>query len=244
MRATKRTILIAVTVMCVHMAGVAHAAEPTWTILLVGGSTPNSIQISLSPDGKTYEIDSISSLEVGGKVCWHPGGDLLKLLCDAPSIAAFEVNGEGGNDSLEVSSTVQIPVTLSGGSGDDRLLGGSGEDRMLGGDGFDRLHGGGGGDSILAGSGSDIVIGEWGNDELFGEGGQDSLAGGGGDDSLSGGLRHDSLYGGIGRDRLNGGEGRDSLFGGPGDDRFIGASGDGISGGPGLDVAFPGGAVG
>lgn len=243
MRAMKRTILIVVTVMCVHMTTVAHAAEPTWTILLVGGPTPNSIVVSLSADGQTYEIDSNSTLEVGGKVCRHPGADLLKLLCDAPSIAAFEINGEGGNDSIAVSSTVRIPVTLSGGAGDDRMLGGNGDDKLLGGDGFDRLHGGGGSDSIEAGSGSDIAIGGWGNDTLAGEGGQDSLAGSGGDDSLSGGLRHDTLYGGIGRDSLNGGEGRDSLFGGPGDDRFFNAFGDGVTGGPGVDVAFPGGVV-
>jgi RTX calcium-binding nonapeptide repeat (4 copies) len=240
----KKAILILTVLFTAQAVTVAHAAEAaSLTVLLNGGPEADSFAIQLSPDGRTYEIDSAAALEVGGTVCWHPGGLPLRLLCDAPPIAAFEVNGEAGDDVVEVGDKVLVPVTLSGGPGDDRMFGGLGEDKLSGGDGFDRLQGGGGSDSIAAGAGSDIAMGGWGNDQLAGEGGQDSLVGGGGDDSLAGGLRHDSLYGGIGRDRLDGGEGRDSLFGGPGDDRFISASADGIFGGPGLDVAIPGGAV-
>ncbi|MGB7686263.1 MAG: hypothetical protein WBL45_10840, partial [Solirubrobacterales bacterium] len=117
----KRAILIAVTVLCaqVAVAAHAHAAEPSWTILLVGGAENDSFGVELSPDGRTYEIDSIAPLEVGGTVCWHPGGDELKLLCDAPMIAGFEVNAEGGDDAVEVGAGVFVPMTISGGAGDD-----------------------------------------------------------------------------------------------------------------------------
>ena len=86
MRAMKRAILIAVTVLCAQVAATAtaHAAEPSWTILLVGGPGADSFQVRLSEDGQAYEIDSVAPLEVGGKVCRHPEGNPLQLLCDAP----------------------------------------------------------------------------------------------------------------------------------------------------------------
>ena len=240
----KKAILILTVLFSAHAATLAHAAEtPSLTVLLNGGPEADSFRVVLSPDGRTYEIDSVAPLEVGGTVCWHPGGMPLRLLCDAPPIAAFEVNGEGGDDNVEFGPKVLVPVTILGGPGDDRLIGGQSNDKLLGGDGGDRMRGEGGNDAILGGAGPDIAYGGWGADENAGEGGQDNLVGDGGDDYLSGGLRHDNLNGSIGRDRLNGGEGRDSLYGGPGDDRFISASADFIFGGLGLDVAIPGGAV-
>lgn len=243
MRAMKRAILIAVTVLCVQTGGVAHAAEPSWTILLVGGPGADSFRVALSPDGKTYEIDSVAPLEVGGKVCWHPEGDPLQLLCDAPMIAGFEVRGEGGDDSLEVSSTVRVPVTLIGGNGDDRMLGGSGDDRVTGGDGEDRITVGAGNDSCSGGVGNDIISGGGGNDTVVGDLGQDGVFGGYGDDLALGGAGSDTLGGGIGNDFLNGGAGNDMASGGPGNDRFVGGDRDKLIGGPGRDVLLPGNQV-
>jgi Ca2+-binding RTX toxin-like protein len=243
MRAMKRAILITALLVCALTGGSAHATDPPWNVLLVGGSGSDSFQVKLSPDGRTYEIDSVAPLEVGGKVCWHPEGNPLQLLCDAPSIAGFEVRGEDGDDVVDVGSTVRVPVVLLGGAGNDRLVSGAGDDKLFGGDGFDRLNAEVGNDSALAGSGHDIIDGGLGNDKLGGEGGQDNMAGGPGDDQLSGGTRHDNLYGGAGNDRLNGGAGRDSLYGGVGDDRFLEALSDFVFGGPGRDVATPGGAV-
>jgi len=239
----KKVTLIAVVVLCVQMGGVARAAEPTWTILLVGGPGPDSFKVALSADGRTYQIDSVAPLEVGGTVCKHPGGDPLQLLCDAPSVAGFEVNGEGDADVVEIDAKVSVPVTLSGGIGDDKLIGGGSGDKLIGGDGFDHLIGGGGNDEIAGGAGGDTVTGDLGDDRLAGEGGQDTLVGGDGNDSLLGGPKNDKLLGGAGNDRISGGEGRDSLFGGTGDDRFFNALADTVVGGPGRDVAVPGGPV-
>jgi hypothetical protein len=242
MRAMTTAILLGAMALCVQTAAVARAAEPTWTILLVGGPDADSFEVNLSPDGRNYEIDSAAALEVGGSVCWHPAGNPLQLLCEAPRIAGFEVRGEGGNDSIQIGSTVTVPTTLSGGGGDDRLVGGNGDDRLSGGDGSDRLTGGGGNDVIAGGAGPDNIAGDLGEDKLAGEGGTDFLAGGDGDDSLFGGVRNDRLFGGNGDDRLSGGGGRDSLYGGAGDDWFN-ANGDVVVGGPGKDFATPGGVV-
>jgi Ca2+-binding RTX toxin-like protein len=91
-------------------------------------------------------------------------------------IEQFEINGQGGDDSLTVGdltgSTVQkvifsggagndflnasgtfTPITADGGAGDDILIGGDGDDIFIGGDGADLLIGGGGADILIGGNG-------------------------------------------------------------------------------------------
>jgi Ca2+-binding RTX toxin-like protein len=71
----------------------------------------------------------------------------------------------------------KIPMTLTGGDGNDTLFGGRADDRLEGGDGDDSL------------SGND------GDDELFGRDGDDTLQGSGGDDYLEGGDGRDDVAG-------------------------------------------------
>jgi hypothetical protein len=182
----KRAILTAVTVWAVWAAAPVHAAEAPLTVLLAGGAEESRIFITVSPDGRTYVIDSIAPLEVGGEVCWHPEGKETELFCEAVAIGGFEVNAGDGNDMVNVSPKVLVPVTLRGGPGDDLLLGGSGADKLVGGAGNDRL------------------IGRAGNDSLFGGPGDDYLSGSGGDDLLQGGSGDNVLHGGPG-DILRGG---------------------------------------
>jgi Ca2+-binding RTX toxin-like protein len=181
----KRMILIATAVLAAQAAMVAHAAEPPLTVLLAGGEEANVITISLSPDGRTYPIDSVVQLEVGGNVCWHPDGQENQLLCEAASIGGFEVNAGGGDDSVTVAANVAIPVTLRGGPGQDRLVGGAGADKLVGGAGNDVLIGRGGADSLFGGSGDDRLVGCAGNDLLRGGPGEDILLGGSGENELT-----------------------------------------------------------
>ena len=94
-------------------------------------------------------------------------------------IEQFEINGQGGNDSLTIDdltgSDVQsvifsggagndflnaintlTPVTADGGDGDDILIGGAGDDILIGGNGADLLIGGGGNDILIGGNGADF----------------------------------------------------------------------------------------
>jgi len=121
----KRAILIATAVLAAYVAALAHAAEPPLTVLLAGGSEANMIEIALSPDGRSYVIDSVVPLDVGGNVCWHPEGHENELVCEAASIGGFEVNAGAGDDSVTVAREVAVPVTLRGGPGQDRLVGGA-----------------------------------------------------------------------------------------------------------------------
>ncbi len=180
----KRILLISFALAALLAPGLAHGATKSYTVLLAGGEEDNMIGIWLSPDGRQYVIDSVVQLEVGGEVCAHPEENPNELVCNAPAIAGFEVNGGGGNDRVHVASAVTAPVTMRGGSGDDTLIGGSGADKLIGGSGDDRLRGGRGDDHLYGGPGDDVLVG------------------GPGDDLLSGGPGMDVLGGGPGRDRI------------------------------------------
>jgi Ca2+-binding RTX toxin-like protein len=158
----------------------AKATEKSINVVLAGDGLGNSISIGVSADGRTYSIESGSPLEVGGEICWHPEANEDKLLCEAAPIAGFEINGNGGDDTIVLSPTVPVPATLRGGPGNDKLLGGAGDDKLIGGPGDDVLGGRGGDDSLYGGPGNDRLYGGSGNDKLFGEAGNDLLFGGSG----------------------------------------------------------------
>jgi hypothetical protein len=161
------------------------AEQPrAFTVLLAGGEEADMIHVWLTPDGRQYVIDSIVPLEVGGTVCSNPEGRTNELVCEAPSIAGFEVNSGGAADQVTIAKNISIPVTMRGGPGDDLLLGGSGPDKLLGGAGRDRLVGWRGADVLYGGDGVDTLIGGPGSDVLNGGPGNDTLNGGPGADAL------------------------------------------------------------
>jgi Ca2+-binding RTX toxin-like protein len=177
----KRAILIGVMlVLAAGAAPSADAAKPPLTVLLAGGSEANTIAIGLSDDGRSYVIDSVVPLEVGGGVCSHPEAQPNELVCEATPIGGFEVNAGAGDDSVTVAREVPIPVTLRGGPGLDRLVGGAGPDKLVGGPGEDLLIGRAGADSLFGGPGVDRLVGHSGNDHLHGGSGVDVLLGGSG----------------------------------------------------------------
>jgi Ca2+-binding RTX toxin-like protein len=155
-------------------AEASATADHHFNLVLAGSSGPNEIQISLSPDGRTYVIESSSALEVGGDACANPPENPNALECEAAAIDGFWFNGGAGDDVVVVGRTVPAPVTLRGGAGDDTLVGGAGNDRLMG------------------GPGDDTLIGRGGNDALYGGAGNDKLVGGRGEDTCIGGPGHDS----------------------------------------------------
>jgi Ca2+-binding RTX toxin-like protein len=192
MFAMKKAILIlpavAVALLAPVSAASASAPEPSstsYTVVLAGGNVQNMIRIWLTPDGRTFIIDSIVPLEVGGTVCANTPGNPNELACQAPLVAGFVVNAGPANDTISVSKEVSIPVTVRGGPGADTLIGGGGPDKLLGGEGNDELAGRGGDDMIFGGPG---------NDALFGGSGDDTLRGGPGNDMIGGGSGMNSIH--------------------------------------------------
>jgi len=193
-------------------ASSSTAAHP-YNLLLAGGSGPTNINILLSPDGRTYVIGADGPLEVAIPACVNPPSNHDELICQAPAIGSFEVNGGNGGDTEIVGRTVMVPVTLRGGSGNDLL------------------EGGGGADTLIGGPGEDTLIAHGSNDRLYGGPGNDRLYAGPGD--------NERLYGGPGNNRLYAGAGSgDRLQGGPGNNLLKGEPGHGTTclGGPGHDT--------
>jgi Ca2+-binding RTX toxin-like protein len=153
----------------------AAAPEGSVNLVLAGSPGDDRITIELSADGRSYEIESATPLEVGGSVCTHPGKRPEALLCEAGAIAGFEINTGAGNDTVTLGRTVPVPVTIRGGEGDDVLTGGAGNDKLIGGPGNDELNGRAGNDMLLGGPGDDILIGGPGEDKLIGGPGHNVL---------------------------------------------------------------------
>ena len=63
--------------------------------------------------------------------------------------------GNGG-DTFEADAGLTVPITVSGGTGDDFITGGGGNDSIVGGDGNDRLTGNIGSDRLNGGTGDDV----------------------------------------------------------------------------------------
>lgn len=182
----KKAILITLMVLAAPgwAASGSHAEELTYNVLLAGGAESNHIHIWLTPDGRSYVIDSIVPLEVGGTVCQNPPGNSNELVCQAVQVSGFEVNADAGDDQVRVASSVAIPVTMRGGSGRDLLGGGSGPDKLYGGAGPDKLVGHDGNDVLVGGAGTDQLYGGRGDDVLNGGPGVDILAPGSGQNTV------------------------------------------------------------
>ena len=133
-----------------------------------------------------------------------PGSDriALRLKAGDPAILQVDLNDDGtaefsfaradvrsidiaagaGDDSVRIDEangvfTDTIPTTISGGSGNDRILGGSGAETIRGGSGNDSVDAGRGNDVVLLGRGDDSFVwnpGE-GSDTVEGRSGTDTM---------------------------------------------------------------------
>lgn len=213
----KKTIAILAVMFAVTSASAYGAPTPGVNLKIAGGGEDDVFRVTVSGDGRTYDIESNVALEADSSICWTaeaPAGRFV-LQCRAPAIAGFEISGGGGDDAIELAR-VPVPATLSGEAGADTLVGGSAADRILGGTDRDLIKGNGGADEL---------VGDQGADRIFGAAGDDHLRGGRGEDVLFGGTGGDGLFGGASPDRLGGGPGNDLLVGGPGFDLLMPSSG-------------------
>src|ERR1700753_3766125 len=88
----------------------AYTAENSINLVLAGSPGEDRITIELSADGRSYEIQSATPLEVGGTVCTHPEKRAEELLCEATPIAGFEINTGAGDDVVTLGRTVPVPA--------------------------------------------------------------------------------------------------------------------------------------
>lgn len=86
----------------------------------------------------------------------------------------IEIDGKGGNDSIDASAA-PTSVRIDAGAGNDSVLGGAYADVLLGNAGNDTIFGGGGADILRGGDGNDYLNGGPGADQIFGELGNDQI---------------------------------------------------------------------
>ena len=231
---------------------------------------------------ETLEQRRLLSFSVSGGVLTVTGtsnGDHIQITRDGTNLTIHEgatshttplsgvqkivINGQGGNDDLSLAlgpdHGVNLPSTLNGGDGDDRLGGGDGKDVLNGGAGKDQLNGARGDDVLNGGDGDDRMTGGPGADVFNGGGGIDAadyheahsnlvitLDNTNNDGSVGDSTHpaeHDNVHsdvenviGGGGNDKITGSSANNRLVGGPGNDSLSGLAGnDTLDGGPGND---------
>jgi hypothetical protein len=148
-------------------------------------------------------------------------------------VSGVTVNLGDGDDFLD-ASTILLPVTASGGPGNDTITTGHGDDTLDGGSGSDSLSGGAGNDTVTYASATTPVTATLGGTSGNGASGEndtiaadvENLTGGSGDDTLTGDAGPNVLSGGAGNDALDGRAGVDRLDGGPGNDTFAARDGE------------------
>lgn len=212
-------------------------------------SRPNTVTVAKG-DGVYTVAEWESALVAVGPGCTKPQANVVTCSDSGVSAAAF-FTGDG-NDILASSPSLNIPLNIDGGGGDDTLVGADGDDAIDGGTGADNIDGANGNDRLTGGSGtdSDVLNGNSGVDAVdysdrsvgvtatldesgIGTGGQpgesddlksvENVMGGTGDDVFTGSSNQNRFDGGPGNDQLAGGDGIDTLNGDAGDDSISAA---------------------
>ena len=114
---------------------------------IVEGGVPK-FRISDPYSTSPAAIQSGSRIIAGPGCATVPGLD-FQVKCPAAGITRIVLNGGDLNDLLD-ATTIQIPLTLNGGPGNDRLIGGTKGDILNGGLGLDSFTANAGNDTINA----------------------------------------------------------------------------------------------
>jgi Ca2+-binding RTX toxin-like protein len=188
---------------------------------------------------------------VAGAGCVSIGASVA---CDPAIFTTISLELKDGDDRVFIGDGVK-PVTVNGGSDDDKLTSSGGADALHGGPGADTLSdvgdtapvggddlldGGDGDDTISLGSGDDLVQGGAGNDTAVMGNGDDTLRlddvandGRAGEtknirsdiETVDGGLGGDTMFGNGAGNVLLGDAGNDVIDAGEGNDRLEGGTG-------------------
>jgi Ca2+-binding RTX toxin-like protein len=163
--------------------------------LMEGGNGQDTVEVNgANSDGDDFR------LEANGERAQFDRLNLVPFTLDVDDVEKFEINGNGGDDNVDIndlSGTDVEKVVVTGGEGNDTVdasdsatpleaFGDAGDDQLIGGTANDTLSGGAGNDSIEGEQGDDTMIGGEGNDTLeWDDGdGSDLMSGGEGIDVI------------------------------------------------------------
>ncbi|NJK68582.1 MAG: calcium-binding protein [Microcoleus sp. SU_5_3] len=122
-------------------------------VLKADGQKANFQRLNLVPI--TLDVDDTEQFEINGL----GGDDTLNVKnLFGTDVRQVEFQGNEGNDILDARQT-NVKIIADGGVGNDTLIGGSNNDSLVGGAGNDFLQGGGGNDTLIGGSANTATIG-------------------------------------------------------------------------------------
>src|SRR4051794_20080527 len=167
---SKATLVVGV-LAALFAAPSAHASSVRITngqLRYVGAGEANQVHVDRAPGGGYTIVDpSVRVRAAAG--CQSTGRNTA--VC-AGNVSRVTVVGSNGADRL-TATFLDVPVTLDGGDGNDRLTGGGGDDLLDGDDGADTLLGQGGRDELRGDEDADLLVGGPGPDVLDGGRGSD-----------------------------------------------------------------------
>jgi hypothetical protein len=211
-------VAIVATLACAPAASATDVRVTGATLVVQDRSAADNVLDVRTALGAYDVYDDRFTLRPSGRACFAFDAHHVRCVVSR-ALTRMSVDSGPGNDIVEVGD-VRIPVTATGGAGDDLIDGGSAKDDLKGGPGEDTIFGGAGDDALDGQDGGDLLLGDSGGDNLSGGDGADVMEGGaGGSDVLKGGAGRDLLDGGQGDDTLVGDEGSDTMVTGTGDDK-------------------------
>jgi len=119
----------------------------------------------------------------------HTGSAALNIGTISDGYDTLSIDASGASGAVVIttnsgSSTANNPNTITGGTGNDKLVGGASANTLTGNNGDDTLVGAASADVLSGGDGADTLFGAAGNDTLTTGEGADTVTGEAGNDSI------------------------------------------------------------
>jgi hypothetical protein len=216
-------------------ASIAALASPSWesleyrrlfnAVTLTDGVLSIQGSATVGSHLTAYLVNSGNSIDASADAG-------VSMIVPVSSVTSIQITGGSGADYMFVDNRIPVPVTITGGDGNDSARGGGAFNDIIEGNGNDWINGNGTVDSITVGDGNDTILGSAGNDTITAGAGSDSIEGSDGADLISVGSGNDTVNGDGGNDSITAGNGTDSINGGLGSDSLVT--------GTGLDTVIPG----
>jgi Ca2+-binding RTX toxin-like protein len=151
--------------------------------LMEGGSGRDTVEVN----GANAAGDDFR-LEANGERTQFDRLNLIPFTLDVDNVEKFEINGNGGDDNVDIndlSGTDVEKVVVTGGDGNDTVDASDSATPLeaFGDAGDDLLKGSSEVDTLKGGDGSDTLVGNKGDDQMFGKAGDDRFIWNNGDGS-------------------------------------------------------------
>ena len=185
--------------------------------LLVRGGDDNDLSDDVIAISRGSGVISVN-VDIGNDVPGTGPTDAFVSHYPVGEVQSITVQALDGDDSVDIAPGLGIPVTASGGAGNDVISDGDGSNTLNGDGGNDQIFAGAGDNTVADGTGDDLVDLSQNSFAL-------SYTTGGGNDTVLGSPFDDAITGSSGADRLEGRNGDDTLDGNPGNDELFGQEG-------------------